>query len=282
MPRLGDFRHIAGTSSARGVERVLEQLVGSARTDPRRVVAEASQRGLPVAGRDVYEQVFSLRRLPPQALDPLAASYVRANSLVAGAQGFVTSLGGIAALPVSLSADTIGALYWIVRATSGVMNAYGFETETEEGAAQLRVGLLVALGVNSVAVEGTRVFVQHLSQQLLSTPYSQQLLVAGGRQIAGRLVSGGVRSRAARAVPLVGGAIGGAVNLGMVRAIGGRTRQHYRDLLVQWQHHRGEVAVPAVGAIAAGPAALRPGVRGLPAPPRQPPGALPPPPGARG
>jgi hypothetical protein len=160
MVQLGDFRNVAGATSARGLERALEHLVATARVDPRKVLAEAHQRGLPIAGRDVYEQVASLRRLPPERLDPLAAGYVRANSLVACAQGFVTGLGGLASLPVALSADTVGALYWIVRATSGVMNAYGFETDSDAGAAQLRVGLLVALGVNSVAVEGTRVVVQ--------------------------------------------------------------------------------------------------------------------------
>lgn len=239
MTRIGDFRALAGAGTARGMERLLEHFVARARVDPRRVVAEAADRGLPVSGRDVYEQVYSLRFMPVHALDPLAAAYVRTNSLVAGAQGFVTGLGGIASLPVTVSADTAGALYWIVRATSGVMNAYGFETETEEGAAQLRVGLLVALGVNSVAIEGTRVFVQHLSRQLLSTPYSQQLLVAGGKQIARRLVSSGARGRAARAVPLVGGAVGGAINVGMVRAIGRRSSAHYRGLLLEWQTNRG-------------------------------------------
>lgn len=243
MTRIGDFRRIAGAGSARGMERLLEQLIGSARVDSRKVVAEAAERGLPVRGNDVYEQVYSLRFMPPEALDPLATSYVRSNSLVAGAQGFVTSIGGIATLPVALSADTVGALYWIVRATSGVMNAYGYETESEEGAAGLRVGLLIAMGVNSVAVEGTRVFVEQVSRQLLTTPASQQLLVAGGRQLTRRLASSGVRTKAARAVPLVGGAIGGAINLGMVRAIGHRTQRHYRQLLVEWQANQRALAV---------------------------------------
>jgi hypothetical protein len=259
VTRIGDFRRIAGAGSARGFERMLEHLIASARIDSHKVVAEAAQRGLPVAGRDVYEQVYSLRSLPPTALDPLAASYVRSNSTIAGAQGFVAGLGGLAALPVTLPADTVGALYWIVRATSGVMSAYGFETETEEGAAQLRVGLLVALGVNAVAVEGTRVIVQQVSRQLLTTPYSQQLLVAGSRHVAKRLAVDGVRGRAVRAVPLVGGVIGGAINLGMVRAVGGRTRRHYRQLLVEWQANRGLVdASPPRSALPAPPPELPP------------------------
>jgi hypothetical protein len=258
MATIGDFRRMADAGSPRATERVLEHLIATARIDARKVVGEAVQRGLPVSGHHVGEQVFSLRRLPVYALDPLAGSYVRSNSLVACAQGFVTSLGGIATLPVALSADTVGALYWIVRATSGVMNAYGFETESDEGAAQLRVGLLVALGVNSVAVEGSRVFVQQLSRQLLTTPYSQQLLVAGGRQIVRRLAAGGARGRAARAVPLVGGAIGGAVNLGMVRTIGGRTRRHYRQLLVEWQANHGLVDARRPRPLPPPPPALEP------------------------
>jgi hypothetical protein len=36
-------------------------------------------------------------------------------------------------------------------------------------------------------------------------------------------------------VPVLGGVIGGGINVAMVRAMGVRTRRHYRDLLVHWQ-----------------------------------------------
>lgn len=246
MGRLSGFKQAGFTAGAQGFERVLEHFVTTARVDPERVVAEARRQGIPVSGNDIPDQLYSLRSAPVRVLDPVALAVVRTHTLVAGAQGFVTGMGGIAALPLTLSADTVGALYWVVRSTSGVMNAYGFDTYSEEGLANLRVGLLLAMGVDSVSLGGQRVVVGRLSQQFLSTPRSQQLLVAGGRQLARKLSMGATRNRAAaRAVPLVGGAIGGAINAGMVRGVSRRAAWHYRGLLAEWQRHQGGLALPA-------------------------------------
>lgn len=235
---MSDARRTAQLSSTEGFEQVLERLITKARVDPARVVAEAHRRGLPTRGRGVGEHVWSLRLLPPEALDPLARSFVHRGSVGAGVQGVVTNIGGVASLPFALPADTVGALWWIVRATSGVMTAYGFESESAEGAAQLRLGLLAATGVNAVAADGTRVVVEQLSRQLLANPAAQQLITAGTRKLASRLAANSARGRLTRAVPVVGGAVGGAVNVAMVEAVGRRTRRHYRSLLVDWQQRR--------------------------------------------
>jgi hypothetical protein len=267
MPTISEFRRLGQAASAQGFERMLEHFLATARIDPARVVAEARRQGLPVGGDDVVSEVGSLRALPVERLDRVALGVVRTHTLVAGAQGFVTGAGGIAALPLALSADTVGALYWVVRSTSGVMNSYGFETLSEEGMAALRVGLLLAMGVGTVTVGGRRVGLERISRQVLSTPHSQQLLVAGGRQLARRLSVGAVHNRAAaRAVPLVGGAISGAINAGMVRGVSRRAAWHYRGLLADWQ---GRHAVPALPPPppSALPPVTRPGRLELPTPP---------------
>lgn len=246
MTGLEGIRQLGAAASPRGFERVLEHFIAAATIDPERVVTEALRRGVPVTGDDVTARVTSLRRQPVHVLDPVASAFVRANCIVAGAQGFVTGLGGLGTLPIALSADTVGALYWVVRATSGVMNAYGFETASDEGVARLRVGLLLAMGIDTVDVAGRRVRLERVGRQVLSTPYSQQLLAAGGRRLARRMGTGALRGRAARAVPLVGGAVGGAINVGLVRGVGRRAQLHYRGLLVEWQEHaRRRPALPA-------------------------------------
>lgn len=243
MARISGIRQLGYAASTRGFERLLEHFVATARVDPARVVAEAQRRRLPVTGEDLPEQLHSLRRLPLADLDPLAMAVVRSHTLVAGAQGFVTGVGGIATLPLTISADTIGALYWVVRATSGVMNSYGFDTYSEDGVARLRVGLMLSLGVETVTVDGSRVRLERVSRQLLSTPYSQQLLVAGGRQLVRRLSVGATRGRVAgRAVPIVGGALSCAINAGLVRTVSRRALWHYRAQLADWQR----LAVPAL------------------------------------
>ncbi|HWB71983.1 MAG TPA: hypothetical protein VG452_07180 [Egibacteraceae bacterium] len=223
----------------RATGRLLDDVVVRARVRPEDVVAEAAKRGLPVFGADPHQRLASLRWCAPEALDPLARSYVTSNALMAGVHGFVTNLGGVATLPVALTADTVGTLTAMVRATSGVMGAYGFETETDQGAVQLRLGLLAGLGVTRLTLEGTQVLVSQLSARLLDRIGAQQVSALLSGQLSRRLAADLVRRRLPRAVPVVGGAIGGGVNLAVVRAMGGRARVHYRALLADWQRNQG-------------------------------------------
>jgi len=139
----------------------------------------------------------------------------------------------------------VGSLAWMVRATSGVKGAYGFETESEEGAAQLRVGLSIAAGVNRVTVEGTQVLVTTLSRRLAerqaAAHWAHYLRGPVSRTLADRMIAG----RLPRLIPVVGGVVGAGMNVAMVRTVGGRARRHYRDLLLQWQRNQG-VQPPAL------------------------------------
>lgn len=211
--------------ASRIVGRVLDELIERARLRPETIVDEARKHGLPVTGTQPHEQLASLRLCDPATLDPLAASFISGHLLAAGVQGFVTNVGGALTLPVAMSADVVGTLALLVRTTSGVMGSYGFESETQDGAAQLRVGLLIAAGVNRLTVGGTDLLARRLVQRL-------------GLRFRPR--------RLARAVPLVGGAIGAGVNMGIVRTMGRRAQGHYRALLVEWQANQTWLAPPTV------------------------------------
>lgn len=221
---MGESRLSAGGAGVgRVVNRLLDELVERARVDAADIVAEARQRGIAVSGDDAGAQLASLRRHRPEVLDPLATSFVSANLRTAGIQGFIANVGGAITLPVAVSADTVGMLALLVRTTSGVMGSYGFESETTEGRTDLRLGLLVAAGVNRLTVRGT---------------------TALGTELARRLGFRMTRQRVAKAVPLVGGAIGAGINMAMIRTLGRRSQRHYRDLLIEWQSNA-ELAPPA-------------------------------------
>lgn len=226
-------------SVSRAIAHMLDEVIERAWVPPEHVVAEAEKRGLPTSGTMVGDQLVSLRFCAPGQLDPLARQYITSSALAAGAQGFVTNLGGAATLALSLPADTVATLAAAVRATSGVMGAYGFETGTEAGATELRVGLLTAMGVSMVTVEGTQMLVTRLSQQLLERAAAERLKAVLTGQISRRFAAELFWGRLPRALPVVGGVIGGGVNAGLVRAMGGRARAHYRNLLIQWQRNRG-------------------------------------------
>jgi EcsC protein family len=226
-------------SVTRAISRMLEEIIDRSRVPAEHVVAEAEKRGLPMSGTKVADRLAGLRFCAPADLDPLAQQYITSSALAAGVQGFVANLGGATTLALALPADTVATLAAAVRATSGVMGAYGFETETEAGAAQLRVGLLAVAGVSMVTVEGTQVLVARLSQQLLERAAAERLEAALTGQVSRRLAAGLFWERLPRVVPVLGGVIGGGMNAGMVRAMAGRARVHYRNLLIQWQRNRG-------------------------------------------
>jgi hypothetical protein len=227
------------SSVTRALAQMLDEVIEQARVPPEHVVAEAAKRGLPMAGTSVRDRLESLRFCAPATLDPLAHQYVASSVLAAGVQGFVANLSGAAAPSLSISADTLGTLAAIVRATSGVMGSYGFESETEEGAAHLRIGLLAAAGVSIVTVEGTQVLVSRLSRQLFQRAAAERRNTALTGQISRRILAGALGQRLPRAMPVVASAIGAGVSAGLVRAVGGRARTYYRALLVEWQRNRG-------------------------------------------
>lgn len=226
-------------SVTRAVARMLDEIIERSWVPPEHVVAEAEKRGLPMSGTKVSDRLAGLRFCAPAQLDPLAQQYITSSALAAGMQGFVTSLGGAATLALALPADTAATLAAAVRATSGVMGSYGFETGTEVGATQLRIGLLAATGVSMATVEGTQVLVTRLSQQFLERAAAKRLEAALTGQISRRLAAELFWRRLPRALPLVGGVIGGGINAGLVHTMGGRARAHYRGLLIQWQRNRG-------------------------------------------
>jgi hypothetical protein len=220
---------------AGALEQALDRVIDSAVIDPAQVVSTARRLGLPMHGEHVLEQLASLRGLHADQLDQLAQTIVRSYSRIAGVQGFVTNLGGLVTLPVALPADAVATVTWVVRATSGVMASFGFDPTSEEGRADLRIGLLVAFGVNKITVAGSSVLVTQLTRRVMTAPYRDQLAGAVVRRIAQRLGMRLTRRNAARVVPIIGGVIGGGVNVAMVRAMGARTRRHYRGLLEEWQ-----------------------------------------------
>jgi hypothetical protein len=218
---------------------MLEEIIERARVPPEHIVAEAEKRGLPMSGTKVRDRLEGLRFCAPAQLDPLARQYITSSALAAGVEGFVANLGGAVTTALALPADTAATLAASVRAASGVMGAYGFETETEVGAAQLRVGLLAAAGVSIVTVDGTKVLLTQLSRQALERAAAERLEAALTGQISRRLAAGFFWERLPRVLPVVGGVIGGGVNAGLVQTMGSRARAHYRGLLVQWQRNRG-------------------------------------------
>lgn len=217
---------------------MVERAIASACLSSDAVLAAAHRQGLAVAGATPVAAVESLRRLPPEMLDPLAVRLTRAQSLAAAAQGFATSVGGIATLPLRLSADAAFALWFAVRATSGAMGAYGFPAETPQGEALLRAGLLAITGAGAGRSGAQTARSDPLglaARHVTVDPTGTRLLASSARQLVRRLAATTGRGQVGRAAPVVGGVVGATVNASAVHLLSRRARRHYRELLQEWQ-----------------------------------------------
>lgn len=226
---LGPARMAVDELLATAVGQVADDVVAAARIDPRTVIAAARRRGIPVAGATPAAQVRSLGRHGVDVLDPLADWFVATSATTAGIQSLVANLGGGVPRSVSLPVDTLGTAAMTVRAGSAVMNAYGFETETDEDAARLRAGLAVAVGVHGVTVSGEAFrLAERLAVPLVGPAAGRQLRQTVAVAVCRRVGCDLSLSRLLRGVPLAGAAVGAAANATVVAHIARRVQAHYR------------------------------------------------------
>lgn len=214
------------------VEQSLDRVIEMGTVAPRSVLEEADKRGLTVRGEHPEDRLRSLRENRLRDLDRMARSYIRTYTQLGSAQGFVTGLGGVITLPVTVPTDVAAYLMWIVRVNSAVMQTYGFESETEEGRAMLRLGLAAGLGVNKLSILGTQVLVDALAAQILASGAQDAVVVATVRAIAQRVGLTLTKRHIAKAVPVIGGGINAAVSGGLVYGFGRGAMNHYRSVLL--------------------------------------------------
>jgi hypothetical protein len=247
---MADWDREAAPASA-----LVERAISGARLSSEAVATAARHKGLPTVGDTPTAAVQSLRRLSPAALDPLAVSLTRPQSLAAAAQGFATGVGGLATLPLRVSTDAAFALWFAVRATSGAMGAFGFPPETAEGQALLRTGLLAATGAASGRADPLGLAARHVTVD----PSGTRLLASSARLLVRRLATATGRGQLGRAAPVIGGAVAAGVNASAVHLLARRARRHYRGLLKEWQR---AVDAGDLDALQAWPGAPTSGARG--------------------
>jgi hypothetical protein len=227
------------------VERSLDTILDTAAIAPETVLKEAQRRGLVLYGDDPGARLASLRDNDIAALDRMANSYIRKYTQVAGAQGFLTGLGGVVTLPVSVPTDVGAFLLLIARVNSAVMQTYGFESETEEGMTMLHVGLLAGLGIDKLTVVGANALVETLTKRITTKPYRDAVVIAMIRAVAKRVGVTLGKRHFAKAVPVIGGGINAGMSGGLVYTFGRRSKHYYRDLLAATTFPPGSSTFPA-------------------------------------
>jgi len=143
------------------------------------------------------------------AVQRLIATHVR----LAAATGFVTGLGGIATLPVTVPAAMAGLYIIATRMTAGVAHLRGYDIETDEVRSGILVALLGSAGAAVLRNTGIQIGQQSTAAALQRLP--GRVLTELNKRVGYRLVAkAGERGlvNLTKLVPLVGGPIGAAVD----------------------------------------------------------------------
>jgi EcsC protein family len=181
-------------------ERLVAQVVefGIRGAGPLSPAVESAEQHLITAGGDREE---AIRRL--------VATHVR----LAAATGFVTGLGGIATLPVSVPAAMAGLYIIATRMTAGIAHLRGYDVETDEVRSAILVALLGSAGAAVLRNTGVEIGQRSTAAALQRLP--GRTLAELNRRVGYRLVAkAGEKGvvNLTKLVPLVGGPIGAAVD----------------------------------------------------------------------
>ena len=178
------------------VQRVIELGIGGG--GPLKGAVVVAEEHLAAAGGDRQE---AERRL--------VTTHVR----LASGSGFVTGLGGIATLPVTVPAAMAGLYVIATRMVAGIAHLRGYDVDTEEVHSAILVSLLGSAGAATLKRAGVEVGKKSTAAALKKLP--GRVLIELNKKVGYRLVTkAGEKGvvNLSKLVPLVGGPIGAAVD----------------------------------------------------------------------
>lgn len=192
-------------------------------------VAWAEDRLARVQG-DKYEPIDATRRsVTPEReedIDKVIKKLIVESVQAASVNGFVTGLGGFVSMPVSVPANMAGTLVINARLAGAIAYLRGYDPQ----APHVRtVATLVAVGSNSQQIAkavGIKVGNKFAMQAIRRLPMSvvHQINKKAGFMLLAKYGTKRSAVTLTRAVPLVGGVVGGAVDATMTTVVG-RTAQ---------------------------------------------------------
>lgn len=146
---------------------------------------------------------------------------VRESVAAAGTSGFVTGLGGLIAMPVTLPANLAGSLVINARMVGAVAHLRGYALEDPHTQAMLTMvvagssaqAALSAFGVK-IGQEATKQAIRAVSMETI-----RMINKKAGFYLVAKYGTKRATLTLAKAVPLAGGLVGGAVDASMTRSI---------------------------------------------------------------
>ncbi|MCZ7426735.1 EcsC family protein [Micromonospora sp. WMMA1949] len=159
---------------------------------------------------------------PAEDVDKVIGRLIKESVMAAGSAGFVTGLGGFLTLPITLPANVAGALVINVRLAGAIAYLRGYDLDDPHTQAMIP---LVAVGSNiqsTLSTLGAQIGVKLTEQAIRKV--SIDLIRKINQKLGFMLLAKYGTKRAlitlAKAVPLVGGVVGGGIDATLTGAVG--------------------------------------------------------------
>lgn len=220
----------AKTSITAFVDSSIDQIIEWAAIEPDKVLQEFRVAGFRCSDGREIQSIDDVGDARLGDAEKVAKRFIKTYTKLAAGQGFVTGLGGLITLPASVPADAAAYVGWLARTSSAVQLSYGFEHRTETADSQLKLAMLAGAGVTTVTVQGAEILVTQLAKKVVTTPYHSAPVQAAVKALAAKVGITLTHKSFAKAVPLVGGAVNGSVQGGLVNFGGRRILSYYQEL----------------------------------------------------
>ncbi|WP_435198131.1 EcsC family protein [Janibacter sp. GS2] len=164
---------------------------------------------------------------PDRAIDQI----VRDHLALAGASGFLTNLGGFAAMTVSLPANVLGFYALATRMAASVARIRGHDLSRPEVRSSVLLSLVGADAQDLLAQAGMSApsgRLAGLATQRLPAPALMVVNKAVGFRILSQ-AGKGVFARFGKAVPLVGGAVGAGMDVWLLKQLADHVRAEFAE-----------------------------------------------------
>lgn len=159
-----------------------------------------------------------------KAIQRLIATHVR----ITPSTGFLSGLGGLITLPVTLPADFMALRLTQARLAGAIAHLRGYDVRSDEVRSVILISLIGSSATEALAQAGVQIGTKSAVSAIKQVP--GRVLIEINKKVGYRLItkagSKGVVNLT-KLAPLVGGVIGGGVNLTSTRAVGAWAKKNF-------------------------------------------------------
>jgi hypothetical protein len=179
-----------------------------------------------VSGLDTVDEMADKFMMQAGTLHEKANSLIRWQNAKAGTSGFITGLGGLITLPVAIPANLASVLFIQIRMIAAIARMGGYDLRDDKVKTLVYVCLAGNFAKDIIQETGIMIGTKLTARVIESV--SERSLLAINQRVGFRLLTKYGEKGAiniGKVVPLIGGVIGGTVDLVATNCIGNTARK---------------------------------------------------------